>query len=113
MCLAYPSLYEGFGLPPLEAMATGTPVVVSDIPATREVCGDGAIYADPTDCHSFASAIKTVASSTPEERAALAAKGRRRAPAAYPCSATAQALDHIVAEKRSPIYAARSQVMPW
>lgn len=43
----YLSLYEGFGLPPLEAMSMGCPVLVSDIPAHREVCGDAALYADP------------------------------------------------------------------
>jgi glycosyltransferase involved in cell wall biosynthesis len=43
----YPSVYEGFGLPPLEAMACGCPVAVSDIPAHREVCGDAAMYFDP------------------------------------------------------------------
>jgi glycosyltransferase involved in cell wall biosynthesis len=43
----YPSVYEGFGLPPLEAMACGCPVAVSDIPAHREVCGDMAMYFDP------------------------------------------------------------------
>jgi glycosyltransferase involved in cell wall biosynthesis len=43
----YPSIYEGFGLPPLEAMACGCPVAVSDIPAHREVCGSVATYFDP------------------------------------------------------------------
>ncbi len=43
----YPSVYEGFGLPPLEAMACGCPVAVSDIPAHREVCGSTAMYFDP------------------------------------------------------------------
>jgi glycosyltransferase involved in cell wall biosynthesis len=43
----YPSIYEGFGLPPLEALACGCPVAVSDIPAHREVCGSTAIYFDP------------------------------------------------------------------
>jgi glycosyltransferase involved in cell wall biosynthesis len=43
----YPSIYEGFGLPPLEAMACGCPVAVSDIPAHREVCGSAATYFDP------------------------------------------------------------------
>lgn len=45
----YPSLYEGFGLPPLEAMACGTPVIVSNVSSLPEVCGDAAIYIEPTD----------------------------------------------------------------
>jgi glycosyltransferase involved in cell wall biosynthesis len=43
----YPSLYEGFGLPPLEAMSLGCPVILSDIPVFREVFGDAAHYVDP------------------------------------------------------------------
>jgi glycosyltransferase involved in cell wall biosynthesis len=43
----YVSFYEGFGLPPLEAMSLGCAVIVSDIPAHREVCGNAALYADP------------------------------------------------------------------
>jgi glycosyltransferase involved in cell wall biosynthesis len=45
----FPSLYEGFGLPPLEAMACGCPVLVSDIPVEKEVCGDAALYFNPLD----------------------------------------------------------------
>ncbi|MDD5399887.1 MAG: glycosyltransferase family 1 protein [Sulfurimonas sp.] len=45
----YPSLYEGFGLPPLEAMACGTPVIVSSVASLPEVCGDAALYVEPTD----------------------------------------------------------------
>ena len=48
-CLCYPSLYEGFGLPPLEALAVGTPVVAADIPVLREVLGEAALFADPDD----------------------------------------------------------------
>lgn len=50
----YPSLFEGFGLPPLEAMACGTPVVVSDTSALPEVCGAAAEYVDPEDVESIA-----------------------------------------------------------
>lgn len=45
----YPSLYEGFGLPPLESMTFGCPVINSDIPALREISGDAALYANPYD----------------------------------------------------------------
>ncbi|HEY2927876.1 glycosyltransferase family 4 protein [Piscinibacter sp.] len=46
-CFVFPSLYEGFGIPPLEAMACGCPVIASTAPAIREVCGDAALYFDP------------------------------------------------------------------
>jgi glycosyltransferase involved in cell wall biosynthesis len=46
--LVFPSLYEGFGLPPLEAMACGCPVAVSRVASLPEVCGDAAVYFDPT-----------------------------------------------------------------
>lgn len=49
----YPSYYEGFGLPPLEAMACGCPVVVSNMSSLPEVCGDAAIYIDPYDIDSI------------------------------------------------------------
>src|SRR5207237_5757291 len=52
-----PSLVEGFGLPVLEAMALGTPVVVSDTPALREVAGDAALAFDPREPRSLASAL--------------------------------------------------------
>src|SRR5215213_8016876 len=54
--LVFPSLYEGFGQPPLEAMACGCPVACSDLPPLREVCGDAAVYFDPEDPEAIAAA---------------------------------------------------------
>jgi len=55
--LIFPSLYEGGGIPVLEAMACGCPVVASDIPPVREFAGDGASYFDPTNVDSIAQAM--------------------------------------------------------
>ncbi|MBN1814158.1 MAG: glycosyltransferase family 4 protein [Anaerolineae bacterium] len=56
----FPSLYEGFGLPPLEAMACGTPVVTSSTSSLPEVAGDAAILVDPTDVEGLADAMQRV-----------------------------------------------------
>jgi glycosyltransferase involved in cell wall biosynthesis len=58
--LIYPSLCEGFGLPVIEAMVCGTPVIASDIPALRESCGDAGLLADPENPSAFANAIDNV-----------------------------------------------------
>ncbi|MBI4635693.1 MAG: glycosyltransferase family 4 protein [Candidatus Rokubacteria bacterium] len=58
--LVHPSLSEGFGLPPLEAMACATPALVSRIPALEEVCGDAALYFDPEDPAALTAALASV-----------------------------------------------------
>ncbi len=63
-CFAFPSLYEGFGLPPLEAMHCGCPTIVSNRTALPEVCGDGALYCDPDDPADIARQLKRVLSSS-------------------------------------------------
>jgi glycosyltransferase involved in cell wall biosynthesis len=73
--VAYPSLYEGFGLPVLEAMACGAPVVTSRGGATEEVAGDAAVLVDPLDTSAIAAGLEE-ASSRREE---LRAKGLGRA----------------------------------
>jgi glycosyltransferase involved in cell wall biosynthesis len=56
-CLVYPSLYEGFGMPPLEAMASGCPVAAANAGAIPEVCGNAAVLFDPTDVDAIAAGI--------------------------------------------------------
>lgn len=74
----YPSLYEGFGLPPLEAMSCGTPVIASRSSSLPEVCADAALYVDPTDVEDMARALARMAED-PSLRARLKEQGLRRA----------------------------------
>ena len=76
--LVFPSMYEGFGYPPLEAMVHGTPVIVSNVSSIPEVVGDAGLYADPLDHRTFAQQITRLLSS-PELAAELKQKTAARA----------------------------------
>jgi glycosyltransferase involved in cell wall biosynthesis len=74
----FPSRYEGFGLPPLEAMRLGVPTIVSTAGSLPEVCGDGAIALDPDDAQGLATTLLRLVRSA-SQRAALSEAGRRQA----------------------------------
>ena len=76
--LVFPSLYEGFGIPPLEAMANDCPVLASTADAVRETCGDAADYFDPRDDAALASLMRAALDDSGAWRAKRIAAGRAR-----------------------------------
>ena len=78
LAMVYPSLYEGFGLPPLEAMGCAVPAITSNVSSLPEVVGDTGLMVDPLDIDAMASAMELLASD-PVLRGALASKAQARA----------------------------------
>ena len=95
-CLIFPSLYEGFGLPPLEAMTLGCPVIASNRTSLPEVCGDAAILVDPDDRAALADAVRRVVGDT-DLRKELIARGQEHA-ATYTWARAASSLREVLAE---------------
>jgi glycosyltransferase involved in cell wall biosynthesis len=91
----FPSLYEGFGLPALEAMANGCPVIAADAAAIPEVCGDAALYFDPQDPASLAACLRkaTLGPDAGQLRARLRERAASRL-AHYTWDASAEILLH-------------------
>lgn len=79
VALVYPSEYEGFGLPIIEAMAAGTLVATSDRSSMPEIGGDVALYFDPTEVNSIAATLLRLAALAPDERGRRVAAGEARA----------------------------------
>lgn len=99
LAMAYPSLYEGFGLPPLEAMACGTPVVTSKGTSLPEVVGNSAVLVDPEDCLSIAEGLEQVLSSA-SLRESLSKSGIRRA-ARFSWDSTAEQTLELLVQQNS------------
>lgn len=97
LALVHPSVDEGFGLVPLEAMTAGTPVVAVRTAAVEEVCGDAAIYVDAGDAPGLAAALERL-HAEPALRADVIARGRERA-ARFDWAASARA--HVGAYERA------------
>jgi glycosyltransferase involved in cell wall biosynthesis len=97
LALIHPSLYEGFGLTPLEAMSVGVPVLAARSPGVEEVCAGAALYAEPGQPESFASLMARLATQ-PVLRDDLSRKGRARA-AEFSWGASAQS--HLEAYRQA------------
>jgi glycosyltransferase involved in cell wall biosynthesis len=93
-CFVYPTLYEGFGLPVVEAMMCGCPVVTSQIPVLRETCGDAALFCDPSSPDDIAQQVGHVLDK-PNLSSTLIHAGKRRA-RLFTWDRAAQSLSDII-----------------
>lgn len=102
-CFVFPSFYEGFGLPPLEAMHCGCPVIVSDRASLPEVCGEAALYCDPDDPADIAQQLRRMLTSATLQ-AELRIAGRERA-RQFSWGSSAGALNELLTTERMEIAA--------
>lgn len=98
MAFCCPSITEGFGLPPLEAMRVGCPVIATTGGAVPETCGDAALYADPLDRNAWTQALQRVVGD-PDLRMSMAAKARARAAEFTWAGAARHLLDDLAHQK--------------
>lgn len=95
-CFVFPSFYEGFGLPPLEAMRAGCPAVVARAASLPEVCGDAALYFEPHEPQDIAAQIRRVVRDTALQQE-LRERGRRRT-ARYTWRRAAESMTAVLEE---------------
>ena len=100
LLLACPSFMEGFGFPPLEAMACGVPVVATNRTCVPEVLGDAPIYIDPASIPNMTAGLRAVIEN-PQQRAAMIAAGLRRA-AEFNADRTARAMQAVLNRLHQP-----------
>ena len=101
VCFIFPSLYEGFGLPPIEAMSCGCPVLVSDIPVLHEVCGDAATYFDPYNPYAIRKAINQFLETSHGDRNDVTSRNHTRScpHVTFSWTASAKTLISLLKEK--------------
>ncbi len=110
LCLAFPSLTEGFGLPALEAMALGCPVISTDRASLPEICGDAALLAAPDQPQRWMTHIRQLAGN-PEMRAELVDRGRAQA-ARFSWSASAQGYLELMSDPKASRSASSAGAAP-